>query len=162
DAAAKERPYAGVTAVHRLNRAEYQNAIRDLLGVEANIETMLPSDGGDFGFDNIADLLSTSPMLLERYLTVALRAADLAVGNPEAVVTATTYSIPMEITQDYHLDGLPLGTRGGIKVTHTFPADGEYVFSGRLIRGVEEGLFGVEGHDIPHEFLVLVDGNTVY
>jgi len=162
DAAAKERPYAGVTAVHRLNRAEYQNAIRDLLGVEANIETMLPSDGGDFGFDNIADLLSTSPMLLERYLTVALRVADLAVGNPEAVVTATTYSIPMEITQDYHLDGLPLGTRGGIKVTHTFPADGEYVFSGRLIRGVEEGLFGVEGHDIPHEFMVLLDGEQVY
>jgi hypothetical protein len=162
DAAARRKPYAGVTAVHRLNRAEYQNAIRDLLGVEANIETMLPSDAGDFGFDNIADLLSTSPMLLERYLTVALRVADLAVGNPEAVVSATTYSIPMEVTQDYHLEGLPLGTRGGIAIKHTFPADAEYVFAGRLIRGVEEGLFGIEGHDIPHEFLVLVDGEQVY
>ena len=162
DAAARERPYAGVTTVHRLNRAEYQNAIRDLLGVEADLETMLPSDGGDFGFDNIAQLLGTSPMLLERYLTVAFRVADLAVGNPEAVVTATTYPIPMDITQDYHLEGLPLGTRGGMAVTHTFPADGEYVLSGRLIRGVEEGLFGVEGHDIPHEFLVLVDGVQVY
>jgi len=162
DAAAEERPYAGVTTVHRLNRAEYQNAIRDLLGVEADLESMLPSDGGDFGFDNIAQLLGTSPMLLERYLTVAFRVADLAIGNPEAVVTATTYPIPMEITQDYHLEGLPLGTRGGIAVTHTFPADGEYVLSGRLIRGVEEGLFGVEGHDIPHEFIVLVDGVQVY
>src|SRR5690606_39329723 len=72
DSAARQQPYAGVTAVHRLNRAEYQNAIRDLLGVEADIEKMLPSDGGDFGFDNIAALLSTSPLLLERYLTVAL------------------------------------------------------------------------------------------
>src|SRR5690606_19163844 len=111
---------------------------------------------------NIADLLSTSPMLLERYLTVALRVADLAVGNPEAVVTATTYPIPMDVTQDYHLNGLPLGTRGGVAVKHTFPADAEYVLAGRLIRGVEEGLFGIEGHGIPHEFLVLVDGEQVY
>jgi hypothetical protein len=162
DAAARERPNAGMTTVHRLNRAEYQNAIRDLLGVEAEIKEMLPSDGGDFGFDNIADLLTTSPMLLERYLTVALRVADAAVGNPEAVATATTYGIPIDVTQDYHLEGLPLGTRGGTTVRHTFPADGEYVFAGRLIRGVEEGLFGIEGHDIPHEFLVLVDGEQVY
>ena len=162
DAAARERPYAGNTSVHRLNRAEYQNAIRDLLHVEADLTSMLPSDGGDFGFDNIADLLTTSPMLLERYLTVALRVADMAVGNPEAVNASTMYRIPIDVTQDYHLEGLPLGTRGGVAVTHTFPADGEYVFSGRLIRGVEEGLFGIEGHDIPHEFLVLVDGEVVY
>ncbi|MBN1238643.1 MAG: DUF1592 domain-containing protein, partial [Gammaproteobacteria bacterium] len=162
DTAAREQPYAGVTDVHRLNRAEYTNAIRDLLGVEADIEKMLPSDGGDFGFDNIADALTTSPMLLERYLTVALRVADMAIGNPEAVMSATTYPIPMEVTQDYHLEGMPLGTRGGIAVTHTFPADAEYVLSGRLIRGVEEGLFGIEGHDIPHEFLILVDGEQVY
>jgi hypothetical protein len=162
DAAARERPYAGVTAVHRLNRAEYQNVIRDLLGVDANIQEMLPSDGGDFGFDNIADLLTTSPMLLERYLTVALRVADDAVGNPDAVPRAATYSIPMEVTQDYHLEGLPLGTRGGIAVRHTFPADAEYVLAGRLFRGVEEGLFGIEGHDIPHEFLVFVDGEIAY
>ncbi len=162
DAAAAEKPYAASTTVHRLNRNEYANAIRDLLGVEANLQELLPSDGGDFGFDNIADLLKTSPFLLERYLTVALRVADIAVGNPEAVVTATTYPIPFGLTQDKRLDGLPLGTRGGTKVIHNFPADGEYVLSGRLVRGVEEGLFGVEGHDRPHEFLVLVDGTTVY
>jgi hypothetical protein len=162
DAAAAANPYAGDTKVHRLNRAEYANAVRDVLGVEADLSALLPSDGGDFGFDNIAELLTTSPLLLERYLTVALRVADMAVGNPEAVVTATAYRIPFELTQDKHLDGLPLGTRGGTRVTHTFPADGEYVFAGRLVRGVEEGLFGIEGHDRPHEFLILVDGKVVF
>jgi hypothetical protein len=162
DAAAAANPYAGRTTVHRLNRAEYANAVRDMLGVEADLSSLLPSDGGDFGFDNIAEVLTTSPLLLERYLTVALRVADMAVGNPDAAVTATEYRIPFELTQDKHLDGMPLGTRGGTRVTHTFPADGEYVFSGRLVRGVEEGLFGVEGHDRPHEFLVLVDGATVF
>jgi hypothetical protein len=162
DANALANPYAGDTKVHRLNRAEYANAVRDLLGVEADLTELLPSDGGDFGFDNIAEVLRTSPLLLERYLTVALRVADMAVGNPEAVVTATAYRIPFELTQDKHLEGMPLGTRGGTRVTHTFPADGEYVFAGRLVRGVEEGLFGIEGHDRPHEFLIMVDGNVVY
>ncbi|MGW8368180.1 MAG: DUF1592 domain-containing protein [Gammaproteobacteria bacterium] len=162
DAAAEQEPYAATTQVHRLNRAEYSNAIRDLLAVEADLTEWLPSDGGDYGFDNIAEVLTTSPMLLERYLTVALRVADLAIGNPDAVVTATTYKIPMELTQDHHLEGLPLGTRGGTRVVHTFPADAEYIFAGRLVRGVEEGLFGIEGHDIPHEFLVMVDGEIVH
>ena len=162
DANATAHPYAGSTKVHRLNRIEYANAVRDLLGVEADIADLLPSDGGDFGFDNIAQVLKTSPLLLERYLTVALRVADMAVGNPEAVPSATPYHIPFDVTQDHHLAGLPLGTRGGTLVHHNFPADGEYVLSGRLFIGVEEGLFGVEGHDRPHEFLVLVDGQTVY
>jgi hypothetical protein len=162
DAAAEAKPYAAPTSVHRLNRAEYANAVRDLLAVEADLTDVLPSDGGDFGFDNIADVLRTSPLLLERYLTVALRVSDLAVGNPQAAETATSYPIPFELTQNKHLDGLPLGTRGGTNVRHTFPADGQYVLSGRLVRGVEEGLFGVEGHDRPHEFLVLVDGQPVY
>ena len=162
DAAAQAEPYASPTKVHRLNRAEYANAIRDLFGIEADFKEMLPSDGGDFGFDNIADLLTTSPLLLERYLTVGLRVADMALGNAAAVPGSATYMIPRDVTQDYHLDGLPLGTRGGLQVTHYFPADGEYVFGGRLIRGVEEGLFGVEGHDRPHQFLVLVDGEVVY
>jgi hypothetical protein len=162
DAAAAANPYAGSTKVHRLNRSEYANAVRDMLGVEADLSSLLPSDGGDFGFDNIAEVLTTSPLLLERYLTVALRVSDMAVGNPDAAVTATSYRVPFELTQDKHLDGMPLGTRGGTRVVHTFPADGEYVLSGRLVRGVEEGLFGVEGHDRPHEFLVLVDGKTVY
>ena len=121
DAAAAANPYAGSTTVHRLNRAEYANAVRDMLGVEADLSSLLPSDGGDFGFDNIAEVLTTSPLLLERYLTVALRVADMAVGNPDAAVTATAYRIPFELTQDKHLDGMPLGTRGGTRVTAHVP-----------------------------------------
>lgn len=162
DAAARAEPYASTTKLHRLNRSEYANAVRDLFGIEVDFTDMLPSDGGDFGFDNIADALTTSPLLLERYLTVALRIADMALGNANAVPGVTTYRIPVDVTQDYHLEGFPLGTRGGVKFTHYFPADGEYVIGGRLIRGVEEGLFGVEGHDIPHDFLVLVDGEVVH
>jgi hypothetical protein len=162
DADAAANPHAAPTTVHRLNRAEYANAVRDVFGVDANLADLLPSDGGDFGFDNIAELLNTSPFLLERYLTVAQRVADMAVGNPEAAQVATTYPIPFGLTQNGNLEGMPLGTRGGTKVQHVFPADGEYVLSGRLVRGVEEGLFGVEGHDRPHEFLILVDGKTVH
>jgi len=162
DAAAEAKPYAGTTTVHRLNRVEYANAVRDLFGIEANLTDVLPSDGGDFGFDNIAEVLRTSPLLLERYLSVGLRVADMAVGNADAVVGSASYRLPFDTTQDYHLEGLPIGTRGGLVVHHNFPADGEYVFSGRLVRGVEEGYHGLEGHDRPHEFLVLVDGQTVY
>jgi hypothetical protein len=162
DAAAAAEPYAGRQPVHRLNRAEYANAIRDLLGVEIDVAELLPSDGGDFGFDNIAAVLTTSPLLLERYLTAALRVADAAVGNPDAVPTNTAYKIPVDVTQDGHLEGLPLGTQGGTVVTHNFPADADYVLSGRLLRTVAEGYVGVEGHDTPHEFVIAVDGEQVY
>lgn len=162
DAAAAADPYAGTTTVHRLNRAEYANAIRDLLGVDIDVAGLLPSDGGDFGFDNIAQLLRTSPMLLDRYMTVGLRVTDLALGNPEASVSVTSYAIPFDTTQDKHLAGFPLGTRGGVRATHYFPADGEYIFSARPLQGVAEGYFGIEGHDRPHEFLVYVDGEIVY
>lgn len=155
-------PYAGTTSIHRLNRAEYQNAIRDLLGVDVDLTELLPSDGGDHGFDNIAELLRTSPMLLDRYMSVGLKVTDLALGNAEASLASTTYTIPFDTTQEQHLDGFPLGTRGGVKATHYFPADGEYVFSARPLQGVAEGYFGIEGHDRPHEFLVYIDGSVVY
>lgn len=162
DEAALGDPYAGTTTVHRLNRAEYANAIRDLLGVEIDLSEMLPSDGGDFGFDNIAELLRTSPMLLDRYMTVGLRVADLALGNTEAPVSVTTYGIPFDTSQEKHLPGMPIGTRGGVSAKHYFPADGEYVFSARPLQGVAEGYFGIEGHDRPHEFLVYIDRELVY
>ncbi|MGV3592915.1 MAG: DUF1592 domain-containing protein [Gammaproteobacteria bacterium] len=162
DEAAFAQPYAGTTTIHRLNRAEYQNAIRDLLGVDVDLTELLPSDGGDHGFDNIAELLRTSPMLLDRYMTVGLRVADLALGNPDAAQSVTTYTIPFDTTQDSYLAGMPFGTRGGVKATHYFPADGEYVFSARPLQGVAEGYFGIEGHDIPHDFLVYVDRELVY
>ena len=162
DAAAAADPYAGTTTIHRLNSAEYANAIRDLLGVDIDLSELLPSDGGDFGFDNIAELLRTSPMLLDRYMTVGMRVADLALGNEEAASSTTTYAIPFDTSQEKHLKGFPLGTRGGVSATHYFPADGEYVFSARPLQGVAEGYFGIEGHDIPHEFLVYIDGEIVY
>ncbi|HEY0962205.1 MAG TPA: DUF1592 domain-containing protein [Pseudomonadales bacterium] len=162
DEAAFAQPYAGTTTIHRLNRAEYQNAIRDLLGIDVDLTELLPSDGGDHGFDNIGELLRTSPMLLDRYMTVGLRVADLALGNPDAAQSMTTYTIPFDTTQDKYLAGMPLGTRGGVKATHYFPADGEYVFSARPLQGVAEGYFGIEGHDLPHEFRVYVDRELVY
>jgi hypothetical protein len=162
DAAAAEHPYAGAQTVHRLNRSEYANAIRDLFGVEVEVTELLPSDGGDFGFDNIASVLTTSPLLLERYLTAALRVADLAVGDAEAVPTAVTFKLGLEVTQNQHVDGLPLGTRGGKVLRHQFLADGEYVLAGRLMGTVAEGYVGVEGHDEPYQFVITVDGEQVY
>jgi len=162
DEAAARRRNPGRYVLHRLNRTEYANAIRDLVGVEVDVTDLLPSDGGDFGFDNIATALTTSPLLLERYLTAALRVADLAVGDATAETDKTTYTINKVVTQDHHVEGLPLGTRGGLVVTHTFPVDGEYVFGGRLLDTVAEGLSGLEGHDRPHTFVVTLDGKPIF
>jgi cytochrome c5 len=162
DRASAERKDAGRFVLHRLNRTEYGNAVRDLLGVTIDVTDLLPSDGGDFGFDNIATALTTSPLLLERYLTAALRVADLAVGDAEAEPGATTYPISTVVTQNQHVEGLPLGTRGGMLVRHHFPSDGEYVFSAKLLKTVAEGLAGVEGHETPHLFVVTLDGRQVF
>jgi len=152
----------GRYVAHRLNRAEYANAIRDLLALDINAAELLPADGANFGFDNIADSLTTSPLLFERYLTAAQRISTMAVGNPGAIPGTTEYSISREFTQSGHVDGLPLGTLGGTVVRHVFPADGEYKLLGRLVRGVEEGYAGVEGNDQPYTFVITLDGAEVY
>jgi hypothetical protein len=152
----------GRYVVHRLNRTEYGNAIRDLLALEINVAELLPSDGGNFGFDNIASALGTSPLLLERYLTAAQRISAMAVGDPNVRPGTTEYGISREFTQQRHIEGLPLGTRGGTLITHVFPADAEYKLFGRLVRGVEEGYAGVEGLETPHTFVITVDGEEVY
>jgi mono/diheme cytochrome c family protein len=152
----------GRYVVHRLNRTEYGNAVRDLLALDINVAELLPSDGANFGFDNIAASLNTSPLLLERYLTAAQRISTLAVGDTEVRPGNTEYSISREFTQSGYIEGLPLGTRGGTVIRHIFPADGEYKLSGRLVRGVEEGYAGVEGNDQPHTFVITVDGAEVY
>jgi mono/diheme cytochrome c family protein len=162
DNAAARRNYPGRYVLHRLNRTEYANAVRDLLGVKVDVAELLPSDGGDFGFDNIATALTTSPLLLERYLTAALRISELAVGDPEADPGTATFSISTVVSQGRHVEGLPLGTRGGTLVQYDFPADGEYVFYGRLLRTVAEGYVGVEGHETPYQFIVTVDGEQVF
>ena len=129
----------GRYVVHRLNRTEYANAIRDLLALEIDVAELLPSDGANFGFDNIASALGTSPLLLERYLTAAQRISTMAVGDPNVRPGTTEYQISREFSQNAHIEGLPLGTRGGTVVNHVFPADAEYKLFGRLVRGVEEG-----------------------
>jgi cytochrome c5 len=160
--AALRRNFPGRYVLHRLNRTEYANAVRDLLGVKIDVAGLLPSDGGDFGFDNIATALTTSPLLLERYLTAALRISELAVGDAEAEPGTATFSISTVVTQNHHVEGLPLGTRGGTVVEYDFPADGEYVFYGRLLRTVAEGYVGVEGHETPFQFIVTIDGEQVF
>jgi len=162
DAAAGKKSTPGRYVLHRLNRTEYANAVRDLLGVTVDVADLLPSDGGDFGFDNIASALTTSPLLLERYLSAGLRIAELAVGDASAEPGTNTYTISTVVTQTQHVEGLPLGTRGGMLVRHQFVADGEYVFSGRLLKTVAEGLVGVEGHETPHVFIVTIDGKQVF
>ena len=161
DAAALRKHDPGKFVLHRLNRTEYANAVRDLLGVTIDATDLLPSDGGEFGFDNVATALKTSPLMLERYVTAGLKVAELAVGDAGAEPGTATYTISTVVSQDQHVEGLPLGTRGGILVAHTFPADGEYVFSGRLLKTVAEGLSGVEGPETPHLFVVTVDCTRV-
>jgi hypothetical protein len=152
----------GRYVVHRLNRAEYRNAIRDLLAIDVDVSALLPNDGGDFGFDNIATALRTSPLLLDGYLTAAQRISTLAIGDASAPTGTVEYSINRDFSQNAHIDGLPLGTRGGRVVRHVFPADGEYKLFGRLVRGIEEGYAGVESNDLPHTFIITVDGAEVH
>ena len=152
----------GRYVVHRLNRAEYANAVRDLLAVDIDVADLLPTDGAEFGFDNIATALKTSPLLLEGYVNAAERISAMAVGDPQVRPGTTEHSISREFSQNGYIDGLPLGTVGGTVVHHVFPADAEYKLSGRLVRGVQEGYAGVEGNDTPYTFVITLDGAEVY
>jgi mono/diheme cytochrome c family protein len=156
------RAYPGRFVAHRLNRVEYRNAVRDLLALDVDVSAMLPNDGGDFGFDNIATALRTSPLLLDGYLTAAQRISTLAVGDAQAAASTTEYSINRDFSQNGYIEGLPLGTRGGKVVRHVFPADGEYKLFGRLVRGIEEGYAGAEGNDTPATFVITLDGAEVF
>lgn len=152
----------GKYVMHRLNRTEYANAIRDLLGLDVDVSGLLPPDGSDFGFDNVAAALQVTPALLERYLTAAVRISTVAVGDPEAEPAESKFPLRLDFNQLGHVDGLPLGTRGGTMVRYNFPADGEYLLSAALYRPVDSSDAGVEGRDIPAEFQILVDGTTVH
>ena len=119
DRAAAAEPNPGRTVAHRLNRVEYGNAVRDLLGLEVDPEALLPPDDDDEGFDNIADVLSVSPTLMERYLYAARQVSQLAVGDAGLRPRFDTYRVPDREIQDHHTsDDLPFGTRGGIAVQH--------------------------------------------
>jgi mono/diheme cytochrome c family protein len=116
-------------ALHRLNRTEYANAIRDLLGLDVDVNVLLPADGSSQGFDNLAEALAVSPSLIQGYVSAAMKISRLAVGDKTMGPSQVTYSPPPGLAQDRHIDGLPLGTRGGRLIHHTFPLDAEYDFA---------------------------------
>jgi cytochrome c5 len=159
DRAALAKPNPGRGLIHRLNRIEYENAIRDLFSLEVDASALLPPDDAAYGFDNIADALGVSPVLLERYLTAADKITSLAVGDPETQTAGQTFRIRQDASQDTHIEGLPIGTVGGILAKTTLPLDGEYAFSIRLFR---TNLGVVRGLEYDHQFEFTVDGERVH
>jgi hypothetical protein len=143
DQAAAAHPNPGRPPLHRLNRTEYANSIRDLLAVEVDAASLLPADDMSHGFDNMADVLNMSPTLLEGYIRAAGRVSREAVGDTEALPLTQTYAIPRVLNQTRHIDGTPFGTRGGISVVHDFPADGEYTFKLGFYYSPTGPLFGL-------------------
>ena len=159
DSVAAATPNPGRTdTVRRLNRTEYQNAIRDLLALDVDVASLLPSDTSSYGFDNVT-VGTLSPTLLERYVSAAEKISRLAVGRPGRAPGGTTVRTRPDLTQEKHLDGLPVGTRGGVLVPHTFPVDGEYEITIRLARDRNEH---IEGLSEPHELELLLDGALVH
>ena len=159
DRAAALDPEPGRTdSVHRLNRAEYRNAIRDLLALDVDVTSLLPADSADeHGFDNIASMLSVSPTLLDRYLSAARRLSRLAVGLPPAAPAIEEYRVRLE--QDEYLgEDLPFGSRGGAAIRHRFPVDGEYVIQVRLYRQLFDVVIGLGS---PHEVEIRLDGDRI-
>jgi Protein of unknown function (DUF1592)/Protein of unknown function (DUF1588)/Protein of unknown function (DUF1585)/Protein of unknown function (DUF1595)/Protein of unknown function (DUF1587)/Planctomycete cytochrome C len=134
DRAARVNPNPGATPLHRMNRAEYANAIRDLLSIDVDTATILPPDDSLEGLDNLADVLGTSPALIERYVTAAAKISRLAVGDTDIQPLSVTYKVRGDVSQDKHIEGLPLGTRGGVVIKHNFPVDGEYLFKFSLLK----------------------------
>jgi hypothetical protein len=147
DQAYAAKPNPGRPALHRLNRAEYSNAIRDLLAVEIDTSSLLPTDDASYGFDNIANVLGLSPALQERYIAAAGKISRLAVGDPATSPIVDTYRVRSDITQDGHIEGLPLGTRGGVLIHHNFPLNGEYVIKVKLLKSTVDLLFGGNAQD---------------
>src|SRR5262245_10382357 len=157
DAAARASPNPGAPALHRLNRAEYANAVRDLLGVTVDATTLLPADDSSAGFDNVASALSVSPALLSSYVAAAAKISRLAVGDLEASSAIVTYRAPRGLVQAEHSEGQPLGTRGGMSVRHVFPLDAEYEI--RVARGGNG--FGLEALGGDEEVEITVNGERV-
>ncbi len=151
----------GRVPTHRLNRAEYVNAVRDLLAVDVDGAALLPADDSGHGFDNLAGTLALSPALMERYLSAARRISRLAVGDPTIGpgLTSRTYAVPIAMTQNDRMsEALPFGSRGGLAVRHRFPLDGEYVVTIRLKRSVYEYIVNL---DEAHDLDVRIDGRRV-
>ncbi|MEP7353475.1 MAG: DUF1587 domain-containing protein, partial [Acidobacteriota bacterium] len=144
--------------LHRLNRTEYTNAIRDILGLQVDANKFLPADDSTRGFDNIAGALTLSPALMEAYLSAAGKISRLAVGDVSAPSQAV-FEVPADTAQNYHIEGLPFGTRGGILIKYQFPADGEYSFKVKGVTGYFQAVLGgVKGEKLE----VTIDGERMY
>src|SRR5437868_9859567 len=160
DAASASKPSPGRTdSLRRLNRTEYQNAIRDLLALDIDAASLLPADESGHGFDNVTvgDLPAT---LLNRYIAAAQKISRLAVGSTQSSLQSDIISLPADLTQEDQLPGLPIGTRGGVSRSYTFAQDGEYEVQILLMRSLEGIVSGLR-EDRPHEMLVLLDREPV-
>ena len=157
DRAATAQPNPARPLLHRMNRAEYKNAVRDLLALDVDVSA-LPADDATSGFDNIADALGSSPLLLESYVTQARKISRLALGSPTIPAVTTTHMTPEDLTQDYQLRDLPLGTRGGMRVEEYFPVDAEYDLRVRLRRTAGGTIRGILEE---HQVELTLDGQRV-
>ena len=145
DKNAKDHPNPGRPTLHRLNRSEYANVIRDLLALEINSRDLLPADDIGYGFDNIGDVLTVSPYLLERYLSVASKISRLAIGDTHQPANFQTYDVSRYLIQDDRMnEELPYGSRGGIVIRHHFPVDGEYLIKVKLQTGRFDEIIGMD------------------
>ena len=153
------RPNPGRASLHRLNRTEYENVVRDLLDLDIDATALLPADDESYGFDNIADVLKVSPSLLEQYLSASHVVSSLAVGDPATSPISHVYPVAPDLSQDDHIEGLPLGTRGGLLIKHNFPLDAEYQFSVKLLRNIVGYMTGLEW---PHQLEISIDGERVF
>jgi hypothetical protein len=159
DTAELSHPDPGGPLLHRLNRAEYANAIRDLLALDVDATTLLPPDDATAGFDNVADVLGVSPVLMERYLSAAGDLSAIAVGDLSILPTSRTYHVVPDTSQTEHIEGLPLGTRGGLLARVTLPLSGEYRIKVKLL---QTNLGSVRGLEYPQQLEVSVDGVRVH
>jgi cytochrome c551/c552 len=159
DQAELAHPDPGRAPLHRLNRTEYANAIRDLLGLKVDVSQLLPADDESNGFDNIAEVLRVSPSLLEAYLAASRQVSSLAVGDPKTGPVSDSFRVPPDMAQAEHIEGLPLGTRGGILIQHNFPLDADYDFNVFLLRNIVGYLTGME---FPHQLEISIDGERVF
>ena len=160
DKAALAQPNPGAPSLHRLNRTEYRNAIRDLLGLDVDVTQLLPADDASHGFDNMSDVLGVSPALMDGFIRAADKISREAVGDLQIAPTSATYHIPRVINQNRHIDGTPYGTRGGLAASHNFPADGEYVFRISLYYDICGPLWG-KSQGKGQTIEVSVDGERV-
>jgi mono/diheme cytochrome c family protein len=158
DRAAVGKPNLVPPGVHRVNRTEYTNAVRDLIGIDIDAAAFLPVDDSSSGFDNVAGSLSVSPALVEGYMSAAGKISRLALGH-ETAPQQKRYVAPQDYSQENHVEGLPFGTRGGMLVKHYFPADGEYVISWFPVRGNTGELFGASRKG--EQLEVTLDGQRV-